>query len=133
MHTLLIPAASRAADVVSVALRGAVTNLRPLESSEHAALDAVFEGLSPASRIDRYLTGMPHLTAPMRSALTAIDGYHGRRLGTALLDTLMTVASVSGVDKVQGTVVPTNLRLLPLLRANGVPTTGWLAVDPGRV
>jgi GNAT superfamily N-acetyltransferase len=154
MHTLLIPTTSRAADVVSVALRGAVANLRPLESNEYAALDAVFEGLSPASRIDRYLTGLSHLTGPMRSALTAIDGdvhiawlgeieghpaaigrlirvargtaeiafevidgYQGRGLGTALLDTLMTVASVSGVDKVQATALPTNLRSLRLLRA----------------
>jgi GNAT superfamily N-acetyltransferase len=141
-------------DAMPVALRGEVANLRPLEFGEDAALDAVFEGLSPASRFDRYLTGLPHLTATVRSALTAVDGdthiawlgeidghpagigrlirvargtaeiafeviddYQGRGLGTALLDTLMTVASVSGVEKVQATVLPTNLRSLRLLRA----------------
>ncbi len=57
-----------------VALRGEVANLRPLEFDEDAALDAVFEGLSPTSRFDRYLTGLPHLTATVRSALTAVDG-----------------------------------------------------------
>jgi GNAT superfamily N-acetyltransferase len=142
---------------MQVALRGEVANLRPLESDEDAALDAVFEGLSPTSRFDRYLTGLPHLTAPMRSALTAIDGdvhiawlaeihghpagigrlirvareiaeiafevvddHQGRGLGTALLDTLMTVASVSGVENVQATVLPTNFRSLRLLRGVGM-------------
>jgi GNAT superfamily N-acetyltransferase len=114
----------------------------------------VFDALSPASRFERYLTGLSRLTAPMRSALTAIDGdthiawlaemdghpaaigrlirvapgtaeiafevidaYQGRGLGAALLDTLMTVASVSGIDRIQATVLPTNHRSLRLLRA----------------
>lgn len=139
---------------ISVPIRAGVATLRPLGSEEHVVLDAVFDALSPASRHDRYLTSLPRLTGPMRSALTAIDGHthiawlgevdghpaaigrlirvkpgtaeiafevidvhQGRGLGTALLDTLMTVASVSGIDRIQGTVLPTNHRSLRLLRA----------------
>ncbi len=144
----------RSTGVVSVEVHGGVATLRPLRSEEHTALDDVFDALSPASRYDRYLTGLPQLTGPMRRALTAIDGhthiawlgevdghaaaigrlirvtprtaeiafevvdaYQGRGLGTALLDTLMTVASVSGIDRMQATVLPTNHRSLRLLRA----------------
>jgi GNAT superfamily N-acetyltransferase len=155
MTPLSITPTPRSSDVVSVAVRGGgVASLRPLRSEEHTVLDAVFDALSPASRFDRYLTGLPQLNGPMRSALTAIDGhthiawlgevdghpaaigrlirvtpgtaeiafevidaYQGRGLGTALLDTLMTVASVSGIDRIQATVLPTNHRSLRLLRA----------------
>lgn len=154
MTLLVTPPDPRSAGVVSLAVRGGVATLRPLGCEEHAVLDAVFDALSPASRFARYLSGSPQLTAPMRSALTAIDGethiawlgeidghpaaigrlirvapgraeiafevvdaYQGRGLGTALLDTLMTVASVSGIDRIQATVLPTNHRSLRLLRA----------------
>jgi GNAT superfamily N-acetyltransferase len=147
----------RSTGVVFVTAGGGVATLRPLRSEEHAVLDAVFDALSPASRYDRYLTGLPRLTGPMRSALTAVDGhthiawlgeidghpaaigrlirvargtaeiafevidaYQGRGLGTALLDTLMTVASVSGIDRIQATVLPSNHRSLRLLRAIGM-------------
>jgi GNAT superfamily N-acetyltransferase len=145
------------ADVVPVTAGGAGAALRPLRPEEHTVLDAVFDGLSPASRHDRYLTGLPQLTGPMRSALTAVDGHthiawlgevdghpaaigrlvrvarstaeiafevidahQGRGLGTALVDTLMTVASVSGIDTIQATVLPSNRRSLRLLTAIGM-------------
>lgn len=141
-------------DVVPVVVRGGVATLRPLQSGEHAALDAVFDALSPASRYDRYLTDVPRLTPRMRAALTAVDGHahtawlaevgghpagigrlvrvapgtaeialevtdrhQGRGLGTALLDTLLTVASATGIHRLQATVVPTNHRSLHLLSA----------------
>lgn len=134
-------------------VRDGVATLRPLRSGEHAVLDTVFDGLSPASRHDRYLTGLPQLTGSMRSALASVDGHthigwlgeidgqpaaigrlvrvtsgvaeiafevvdahQGRGLGTALLDTLLTVASVSGIDTIQATVLPTNHRSLRLLK-----------------
>ncbi len=50
-------------------------------------------------------------------AFEVVDAHQGRGLGTALLDTLMTVASVSGIDTIQATVLPTNRRSLRLLRA----------------
>lgn len=142
---------------VLVAAGDTVASLRPLRSGELAALDAVFDALSPASRHDRYLIDLDELTASMRLALTTIDGhdhiawlgeidgqpaaigrlirvapgaaeiafevvdaYQGRGLGTALLDTLMTVASVSGIDRIQATVLPSNGRSLRLLGGIGM-------------
>ena len=56
----------------------------------------------------------------MRTALAAVDAHQGRGLGTALVDTLMTVASVSGIDRIHATVLPSNDRSLRLLRAIGM-------------
>ncbi len=53
-------------------------------------------------------------------AFEVVDAHQGRGLGTALLDTLMTVASVSGIDRIQATVLPSNDRSLRLLRAIGM-------------
>lgn len=157
MTPVSITPCPRSTGVVLVAAGGGVATLRPLPSEEYAVLDAVFDALSPASRYDRYLTGLPQLTGPMRAALTAIDGHthiawlgevdghpaaigrlvrvargtaeiafevvdahQGRGLGTALVDTLMTVASMSGLDRIQATVLPSNHRSLRLLRAIGM-------------
>ena len=49
-----------------------------------------------------------------------VDAYQGRGLGTALLDTVMTVASVSGIDRIQATVLPSNDRSLRLLGGIGM-------------
>jgi len=65
-------------DGASVATRlrdGRAAELRPLAPGEVESLQAVFEGLSPTSRADRYLVGVPRLTGSMRSVLTAGDGY----------------------------------------------------------
>lgn len=157
MTTSVLGAAPPRSDVLPVPIRGGWATLRPLGAEEHGVLDAVFHGLSPASRYDRYLTGMGRLTGPMRSALMAIDGdrhivwlgevdgcpaaigrlvrvapraaelalevvdaHQGRGLGTALLDALMTVASVSGIDTIRGTVLPGNVRSRRLLDASGM-------------
>jgi GNAT superfamily N-acetyltransferase len=138
-------------------MRNGVALLRPLCNGEHGVLDMVFDGLSSASRYDRYLTGVPQLTRSMRSALTDVDGrdhiawvaevdgqpaaigrlirvgpgeaelalevvdhLQGLGLGSALLDTLLTVASVSGIDRVRATVLPSNDRSLRLLRRFGM-------------
>ena len=61
---------------VTVPLRGGEARLRPLLAGELAPQRAVFDRLSPASRTDRYLTGVGELTAGMWRALTAVDGHH---------------------------------------------------------
>ena len=53
---------------------GSVVSLRPLEVGETDPLEAVFDGLSWASRGDRYLVPVHRLTHAMRQALTAVDG-----------------------------------------------------------
>jgi GNAT superfamily N-acetyltransferase len=53
-------------------------------------------------------------------AFEVVDAHQGRGLGTALLDTLLTVASVSGMDRIQATVLPSNDRSLRLLRSIGM-------------
>ena len=61
---------------VAVRLRdGGTAELRPLGPGEVEPLQAVFDGLSPASRNDRYLVGIPRLTGSMRTALAAVDGH----------------------------------------------------------
>jgi GNAT superfamily N-acetyltransferase len=52
--------------------------VRPLGTADHAALDAVFAGLSPASRVARYLAPIDALTPGMRRAL--LDVAPGRHV-----------------------------------------------------
>jgi GNAT superfamily N-acetyltransferase len=61
---------------VTAPIRGGTASLRPLRAGETAPLEAVFSGLSPASRLDRYLTGIARLTPTMVAALTALDGHN---------------------------------------------------------
>ena len=170
-------------DGASVATRlrdGRAAELRPLAPGEVESLQAVFEGLSPTSRADRYLVGVPRLTGSMRSVLTAVDGcrhiawlasvdgcpagiarairvapctaeiafevvdeHQGRGLGIALLDAVTTVAAVSGVGRLQASVLPSNHRSRQLLGRIGLhlrPADGLLEaegplrlLDPPRV
>lgn len=63
------------ADHVPVTLRdGGTALLRPLQPGETDPLLDVFEQMSPASRLSRYLVALPHLPAAMTSALTNVDG-----------------------------------------------------------
>ena len=64
-----------AADHLPVTLRdGGTALLRPLRRDETAPLLDVFEQLSPASRLSRYLVALPRLTRTMTSALVDVDG-----------------------------------------------------------
>jgi GNAT superfamily N-acetyltransferase len=47
--------------------------VRPMIRGEEATVQAVFDGMSPASRRMRFLTGVPQLTASMVRLLTAVD------------------------------------------------------------
>jgi GNAT superfamily N-acetyltransferase len=58
---------------VTAAIRGGTADLRPLRAGEVEPLVVVFAGMSPASRLDRYLTGITRLTPSMLTALTALD------------------------------------------------------------
>lgn len=147
-------------DGTSVATRlrdGSLADLRPLGPGEVDPLVAVFDGLSPASRSDRYLVGMHRLTGSMRTALAAVDGHRhvawlasvdgrpagiarfvrvgpctaeiafevvdahqGRGLGAVLLDTVTTVAAVSGIQRLQASVLPSNQRSRHLLARVGL-------------
>ena len=66
---------SLSAGEVPVALRGGGTAfLRPLQPGETGPLLDVFEQLSPASRLSRYLVGLPSLPRTMATALVDVDG-----------------------------------------------------------
>jgi len=71
---------------------GDIITLRPLGGGEAGPLLAVFDGMSAASRAQRYLTGMTRLSSTMLDALTDVDGQrhvawlasaHGRPIGIA--------------------------------------------------
>ena len=61
-------------DCVRVAVRGGTAVLRPLLPGDTETLDGVFDGLSAASRISRFMAPLPRLTAGMRRALVQVDG-----------------------------------------------------------
>ena len=50
-------------------------SVRLLRRAEGAVLDTVFAGLSPQSRHLRFHSPVPRLTAPVRRALLAVDGW----------------------------------------------------------
>lgn len=86
-----IPSIPRQRDRAAPALEPVVTRtwaeervaLRPLQRGEAGPLLAVFEGMTVASRADRYLVGLAALPASMLTALTAVDGYdHAAWLAT---------------------------------------------------
>jgi RimJ/RimL family protein N-acetyltransferase len=93
---------------------GSLAALRPLGPGEEGPLDDVFDGLSPASRSDRYLVGVHRLTRAMRLALTNIDGHRhvawvasveGRPVGIARavrFDPLTAEVAFEVVDDMQG-------------------------------
>jgi len=71
---------------------GGTVDLRPLRRGETEPLRAIFDAMSPDSRAQRFLTGMPRLPAPMLAALANVDGDHhvawlagagGRAVGVA--------------------------------------------------
>jgi GNAT superfamily N-acetyltransferase len=49
--------------------------IRPYAPGDEGVTDAVFAGLSPTSRRRRYQAVAPELPAPVRTALSAVDGH----------------------------------------------------------
>ena len=121
------PSTSRAA--------GPVT-LRELGPDEYDVLDAVFDGLSPTSRLRRFLGPVPRLAPGVRRALVAVDGeshlavgaFHGAEpIGIARLvgeEPGRAELAVEVVDRWQGRGVGTRLvrAVLARGRAAGVVT-----------
>jgi GNAT superfamily N-acetyltransferase len=60
---------------VTVPLARGEARLRPLRHGELDVQRAVFDGLSSASRTDRFLTGVDTLTSSMWQALADVDGH----------------------------------------------------------
>jgi RimJ/RimL family protein N-acetyltransferase len=74
MTTFAFSAPLRSEPYVTASLEHGDVQLRPLGAGELAIHRAVFDGLSPASRTDRFLTSVNILTAAMWQALAAVDG-----------------------------------------------------------
>jgi RimJ/RimL family protein N-acetyltransferase len=68
------PGADREAGSVEIRLRdGVVATLRPLRAGETAPLLSVFDGMSPDSRVLRYLTGLPRMPRTLVTMLSDVD------------------------------------------------------------
>jgi GNAT superfamily N-acetyltransferase len=112
--------------------------LTAVDGVHHVAWLATIEG-RPAG-IGRYVRTDP-CTAEV--AFEVVDAHHGRGLGTALVDTLTTVAAVSGIRRVTASVLPSNAASIRLLEQVGIrlrPCFGVLEgtgdlrlLDPARV
>lgn len=92
--------------------------LADVDGRDHVAWLATVDG-QPAG-IARYVRVGPE-TAEV--AFEVADAHQGRGLGTALLDTVTTVAATHGVRRVQATVLPANAPSLRLLARLGIPLT----------
>jgi RimJ/RimL family protein N-acetyltransferase len=114
------------------------TALAAVDGHRHVAWLASVEG-QPAG-IARYVR-----TAPCSAELAfeVVDAHHGRGLGTALVDVLTTVAAVSGIQRVEATLLASNKPSLHLLQRIGLSfqaSSGTLEgsgplrlLDPARV
>jgi RimJ/RimL family protein N-acetyltransferase len=67
--------------------------------------------------IGRYLRTGP---CAAEIAFEVVDAHHGRGLGTLLVDVLTTVAAVSGIHRLEATVLPSNRASLRLLERVGL-------------
>jgi len=112
--------------------------LTAVDGHDHVAWLASVEG-RPAG-IGRYIRTAP-CTAEV--AFEVVDAHHRRGLGTVLVDVLSTVAAVSGIRRVEATVLPSNKASLLLLERIGLsfrPAGGQLEglgelrlLDPPRI
>ncbi|CUR55221.1 hypothetical protein NOCA2230141 [metagenome] len=79
MTTLILPGHAtvpQVPDAVPVWLpSGRVVSLRPLHHGERDPLLTVFDGMSSASRAQRYFTGLVRLPPSMLAPLTDVDGH----------------------------------------------------------
>lgn len=89
--------------------------LAAVDGRDHVAWLASVAG-RPAG-IGRYVR-VDRSTAEI--ALEVVDAHQGRGLGTAILDTITTVAMVAGVSRVQASVLASNRRSVHLLQKIGL-------------
>ncbi|MET0997808.1 MAG: GNAT family N-acetyltransferase [Marmoricola sp.] len=89
--------------------------LTAVDGCDHVAWLASIEG-RPAG-IGRYVRTAP---GTVEMAFEVVDAHQRRGLGTVLVDVLSTVAAVSGVRRVEATVLPSNKASLRLLEQIGL-------------
>lgn len=112
--------------------------LTAVDGHDHVAWLASVEG-RPVG-IGRYIRTAP---CTVEVAFEVVDAHQGRGLGTVLVDALSTVAAVSGIRRVEATVLASNKVSLLLLRRIGLSfraTAGQLdgtgelrLLDPPRI
>jgi GNAT superfamily N-acetyltransferase len=89
--------------------------LTEVDGSRHVAWLASVDG-EPVG-IGRWIRTAPE-TAEL--AFEVVDRHHDRGIGTVLVDVLTTVAAVSGIQRLEATVLPTNTPSLRLLERVGL-------------
>lgn len=89
--------------------------LTAVDGHDHVAWLASVEG-RPAG-VGRYIRTAP---CTVEVAFEVVDAHQGRGLGTVLVDVLTTVAAVSGIRRVEATVLPSNKASLRLLERIGL-------------
>jgi GNAT superfamily N-acetyltransferase len=89
--------------------------LTSVDGCDHVAWLATVDG-RPAG-IARYLRTAP---ATAEVAFEVVDLHHGRGVGSALLDAVLTDAVLHGIRRLQATVAPTNPRSQRMLRRLGL-------------
>jgi GNAT superfamily N-acetyltransferase len=89
--------------------------LTAVDGHDHVAWLATVEG-RPAG-IGRYIRTAP---CTVEVAFEVVDAHQGRGLGTVLVDVLTTAAAVSGVRRVEATVLPSNKASVRLLERIGL-------------
>ena len=109
-HRRARPPARRAPAYVAAPLPGGGSvRLRPLGSGETAPVEAVFAGMSPQARAQRYLTGLPTLPPTMLVTLADVDGDRhvawGAFLGTRPVGIARYVLEEPGVAEIAFEVV----------------------------
>ncbi len=109
--------------------------IRELGPGEFDVLDAVFAGLSPASRFNRFHAGTPRMQAPVRNALAAVDGCRHIALAAYADDEPIGIArliavrdrpadiAVEVIDRWQSRGIGTRLVLAVVERARAVGHT----------
>lgn len=102
--------------------------LSDIDQRRHVAWAAVIDGFGVG--VGRYIL-LDDGAAEV--AVTVLDDYQGRGVGTALLQALVAVARADGVAEFRFEVVPSNTRVLEALEALGAVVTVTDGLTEGRI
>jgi acetyltransferase len=114
--------------ITQIALRdGTALTIRPIRPADMDLEKAFVKNLSDYSRYYRFMQPLRELTPAMLEhfthqcefALAIADAWHGKGVGTALMQTLMTIARSVGLESMEGFVLSTNQAMLKLVRFLG--------------